>query len=107
MRSSLLAGSWWKSTRCFTLASWHNSTPTTLLEWPQSSFTDTASASEYIAPKITKSASAKKAAAPSTELEHRLEPTGPCDGPAAFFADGDLLLFSAPLSLLVAGAVKV
>ena len=45
----------------FTAAIWHSSTPTTLLEWPQSSLTDTASASEYIASKITRSAPRKNA----------------------------------------------
>src|SRR5207237_2058538 len=60
MAASLFAGSWWKSTRCFTRASWHSSTPTTLLEWPQSSLTEIASASEYMASKMTRSAARKK-----------------------------------------------
>ena len=62
MAASLLAGSWWKSTRCLARAIWQSSTPTTLLEWPQSALIEIASASEYMASKITRSASRKKPA---------------------------------------------
>ncbi len=39
---------------------WHRSTATRLLEWPQSSFIETLSASEYMVSQITRSASRKK-----------------------------------------------
>jgi hypothetical protein len=48
--------------RCFARAIWQSSTPTMLLECPQSAFTLIASASAYIASKITRSASRKKSA---------------------------------------------
>jgi hypothetical protein len=43
-----------------TRAIWQSSTPTMLLECPQSAFTEIASASEYMASKATTSASRKK-----------------------------------------------
>lgn len=46
-------------TRRLRRAAWHSSTPTILLECPQSALTVIASASEYMASKMTASASAK------------------------------------------------
>ena len=48
-----------EQTRCLTCAISQSSTPTMLLECPESSFTETASASEYIESKMTRSAARK------------------------------------------------